>query len=238
MTSTTTKHPADAIPDDLILAAIDRAERHRGSDVSGAPIWDITAHLDIGRRSAAARFVRSRLADSKQLAGWSARAVTGFLVWALTSGGRQRMQRADRAGDVPTLPESPQHRRWRDARTLAAQEIERMREAVRSSADETGLLLDARPAAGADAWFELSDRLRRVVWSLARPRTVSMSGRSLSTSRQTSTIAVMPMTNASRRTSVHVGVAIELGGATPRSGTTARRVEVAVTKRSCVRGGP
>ena len=62
MTSTTPKHPADEIPDDLILAAIDRAERHRGNDVSGVPIWAITEHLSIGQRSAAARHVRSRLA--------------------------------------------------------------------------------------------------------------------------------------------------------------------------------
>jgi hypothetical protein len=166
MTSTTPKHPADAIPDDLILAAIDRAERHRGSDVSGAPIWDIAAHLDIGRRSAAARFVRSRLAALEAAGRLERSRRHGVLVWALTSGGRQRLQRADRAGDVPTLPEAPQHRRWRVARTLATQEIERMREGLRSVVDETVLLLDAHPAASADAWFELSDRLRRVVRTL------------------------------------------------------------------------
>lgn len=166
MMSTTRKHPADAIPDDLILSAIDRAERHRGNDVSGVPIWAITEHLSIGRRSAAARHVRSRLAALEGMGRLEPSRRHGIPVWALTSDGRRRLRRADRAGDVPVLPESPQHRQWREARALAAQEIERMREVVRAAADETARLLDARTAASSDAWFELSERLRRVVWRL------------------------------------------------------------------------
>ena len=54
---------------DPILDAIDRAERHRGKDVSGVPIWAITEHLSIGRRSAAARHVRSRFAPWKRWVG-------------------------------------------------------------------------------------------------------------------------------------------------------------------------
>lgn len=90
----------------------------------------------------------------------------GVPVWALTSDGRRRLRRADRAGDVPVLSESPQHRQWREARTLAAQEIERMREVVRVAVDETVRLLDARTARSSDAWFELSERLRRAAWRL------------------------------------------------------------------------
>lgn len=163
MTSTAPKHP-EAIPDALILAAIDRAERHRGSDVHGVPIWAITEHLSIGRRSAAARHVRSRLAALEAMGRLGLSRRHGIPVWALTSDGRRR--RADRAGDVPALPESPQHRQWRESRALAALEIERMREVVRVGLDETVLLLDARTAGSSDAWFELSDRLRCAVWRL------------------------------------------------------------------------
>ncbi len=41
-----------------------------------------------------------------------------------------------------------------------------MREVVRVGLDETVRLLDARTAGSSDAWFELSDRLRRAVWRL------------------------------------------------------------------------
>ena len=53
----------------------------------------------------------------------------------------------------------PQHREWRNARTLAAQEIERFRVAVRDLATEAGVLLGDTP--DSDAWFELAVRLHR-----------------------------------------------------------------------------
>jgi len=84
-------------------------------------------------------------------------------VGALMSGGRRHLRRANRAGDVSALPESPRHRQWREARDLAAREIERMREVVHVGLDETVLLLDAHTAGSSDAWFELSDRLRCAV---------------------------------------------------------------------------
>lgn len=166
MTSITPKCPSDAIPDDLILAAIDRAERHRGDDVSRVPIWEITAHLDIGRRSTAARHVRSRIAALESTGRLARSRSHGVPVWSLTPSGRQRLRRADRAANVPALPESPQHRKWHDARALAALEIERLRNVVRSAIDETAALLDGRPVASSDVWFELSERLRRTVWCL------------------------------------------------------------------------
>ena len=129
-------------------------------------MWAITEHLSIGRRSAAARHVRSRLAALEAMGSLEPSRRHGIPVWALTSEGRRHLRRADRAGDVPVLPESPQHRRWRDASALAAQEIERMRSDVRSAVDEIAQLLDACPAAPSDAWFEVSDRSRRVVWRL------------------------------------------------------------------------
>jgi hypothetical protein len=62
-------------------------------------------------------------------------------------------------GDVPQLPESPRHRTWRNARTAAAQEIERFRRNLRDCLDEAARLLDADPPAHSDAWFELGQHL-------------------------------------------------------------------------------
>jgi hypothetical protein len=57
------------------------------------------------------------------------------------------------------LPESPQHCQWRNARTLAAQEIERFRASMRDAVTEATALLSDTP--GSDAWFELAERLQR-----------------------------------------------------------------------------
>jgi hypothetical protein len=153
--------PADVIPDELVLAAIERAERHRARDTPGVPVWAITDHLDIPRRSGLARRVRARL-DALEVAGSLERSRRhGVPTWALASAGRRRLQRARRAGNVPALPESPQHRAWRNARTAATQEIERFRPTVRDCLGEAALLLDADPPASSDAWFELGERLQR-----------------------------------------------------------------------------
>ena len=64
------------------------------------------------------------------------------------------------AGGRPPLPESPQHRDWRNARTTSAHEIDRfglslrVRLKMRCSRSTNGRALS-------DAWFELADALRR-----------------------------------------------------------------------------
>jgi hypothetical protein len=155
--------PADVIPNELVLAAIERAERHRARDTPGVPVWSITEHLDLPRRS---RRVRSQL-GALEAAGFLERSRRhGVPVWALTSAGRRRLMQARRSGNVPELPESPQHRAWRNARTAAAEEIERFHLSLRDGVEEATDLLDelahlASPGPSADAWFELGERLHR-----------------------------------------------------------------------------
>ncbi len=113
-----------------------------------------------------ARRVRSQL-DALEVDGFLERSRrNGVQIWVLTRSGRRRLRRAHLAGNVPQLPESPQHRTWRNARTVAALEIERFRQSLRESLGEAISLLDAEPPAGSDAWFELCERLRRAAWRL------------------------------------------------------------------------
>jgi hypothetical protein len=152
---------ADALPDPLVLAAIERAERHDPRDRPGVPVWRVYDHLSVVKRSGPARRVRASL-DALETAGSVVRSPRhGVQAWALTSTGRRRLTRARRAGDMPELPESPQHRAWRNARTLAAQEIDRFLQSVRDGTGEATGLLDADPAVTSDAWFELGERLQR-----------------------------------------------------------------------------
>ncbi len=151
----------ETVADSLVLAAIDRAERHNPARLSGVPVWRVYEHLSIAKRSELARHVRAQL-DALEAAGSIVRSRRqGVQTWALTSSGRRRLARARRAGHLPPLPESPQHRAWRDARTVAAQEIDGFLVSVREGLDDAMCLLDADPAATSDAWFELGERLHR-----------------------------------------------------------------------------
>ena len=157
---------ADAMPDELVLAAIERADLHSARDTPGVPAWAIYEHLDFPQRSMRARRVRSQL-DALEADGLLERSRrNGAQIWVLTRGGRRRLRRAHLAGEVSQLPESPQHQAWRNARTAATQEIERFRQSLRESIREATDLLGAEPPAHSDAWFELCDRLRRAAWRL------------------------------------------------------------------------
>jgi hypothetical protein len=138
------------IPDVTVLAAIDRAERHRGR--SGVPVWLIFEHLGIPRRS---RRVRAQLQVLVQGGAIEQRRAHGVDIWALAPSGRRRLQGAGRVD----LPESPQHCQWRNARMLAAQEIERFRATMHEAVAEASALLGDTP--GSDAWFELAEGLQR-----------------------------------------------------------------------------
>jgi hypothetical protein len=88
-------------------------------------------------------------------------------MWTLTTAGRRRLRAARGAGRLAELPESPQHRAWRNARTAAAHEIERFGRSLSQDLAEATSLLEADPPARSDAWFELGERLGRSAWRLA-----------------------------------------------------------------------
>jgi hypothetical protein len=159
MTST----PDVVIPDVLVMAAVERAERHRQLPVNvpGAPIWQVLEHLEVARRGRAARHVRALLAALEEAGSLERSYRRGVVVWSSTSAGRRRLARARRAGDIPELGESPQHRHWRVSRERGAGAIEGLREQLRAVLeDAAGLHAVERPPS--DAWFELGDRLGRL----------------------------------------------------------------------------
>ena len=154
----------DEIPsDELVLAALERAARHRARDSGEVPLWTLLAHLAMPARSAPARRLRERL-DELRAAGLLERSQRhGVPMFALTARARKRL----RTSAPPELPESPQHRAWRDARTAAGQEIGRFRRDLREQLSEADRLLDASEPAGSDRWFELGQRLQGACWRLA-----------------------------------------------------------------------
>ena len=146
--------PTVEIPDELILAALGRAIRHRGGE-RYPPAGPIYAHLDIPSRSGSARHVYRRLLALAAAGVLERSRRLDFTVWSLTSTGKRRLSRALRAGIVE-LPESPQHRAWRDARTLAAREIDRIRdELIDTLTDAMELAERESPS---DRLFEIAAR--------------------------------------------------------------------------------
>ena len=150
----------------LVLAAVERAERHRRRDGSGVMPREVFDHMGFLYNPAAVRQFRPTL-DALMAAG-----VLGFAsrhkvrLWVLTSAGRRRLEAAQETGEGSGLPESPQHRAWRHARTTAAEQVDGFREQVRSYTNEALKLLDAGEQPHSDAWFGLAERLGCACWQL------------------------------------------------------------------------
>jgi hypothetical protein len=157
----------DPVLDALVLAAVERAERHRVLSIDGVPAWEVLEHLNIAKRSAAARRVKARIAVLVAEGALERSREHGIPLSKLTTAGRQRLQAARRR-TLPELPESPQHRRWRQAQALAEQERERVHLSVEDLWEELDHLLVARvnPGPTSDAWFQIADRLARACWLL------------------------------------------------------------------------
>lgn len=161
------KAPVEQPSPELVLAAVERAVRHRGEARRAAPLWEILAHLAIPRRSTAARVVRARLEALCKGGALEPSREHGVSLWALTPAGRKRLLEQRRAGAVLELPESPQHAAWRNANTLAGQEIERFRRRLGAGLEAATVLLACTPQVDSDTWFELGERLQRSCWLLA-----------------------------------------------------------------------
>lgn len=159
MSDTTPNANTPDITDDLILAAINRAECHHG--YQGAPDWEVLEHLALPSRSKKARQVKARLPELLEAGFLRQYRQSGVGLWATTGQTRKRL------AEVPevmlALPESPQHRKWRDAHDAAEYEIEGFYLALRDGVDAAADLLSAPvpPGPPSDAWFEIGERLRR-----------------------------------------------------------------------------
>ncbi len=152
---------SNEVPEPLLLAAIDRAMRHRRADV--APAWEVYAHLGFPRRSGRARAARRQLAALTAAGVLEHSRRQSIDLWGLTPGGRRRLRRALGVPVAAVLPESPQHAAWRSARTLAEQEIERCTAEARAALTESLALVESGGRVRSDALLEAAERLRFIV---------------------------------------------------------------------------
>jgi len=156
---------AEVIPDELVLAAIDRAVRHHCFQRPKAILATIKEHLGLPAHARGVRIALNGLVQAKQV---ELSKSGGVEWWELTAAGRKRLERARRADQPPELPESPQHQWWRKARVLSEQEIERFHLDLLDLHADLGQLLGVPwpPGPPSDAWFEISGRLTDAAWRL------------------------------------------------------------------------
>jgi hypothetical protein len=144
----------------LLLAAVERARRHRQWPGTEATLGEVLAHLGAEPRSAQARDIRAGLAALRERGELREGRRHGVASWSLTARGRQRLRDAKAAGTVPELPEAPQHREWRETRALAERALPRLHARLARSLERTGRMLERPPRAGSDAWLEAAEELR------------------------------------------------------------------------------
>jgi hypothetical protein len=147
-----------------VLAALARAELHRGAPEGAVPAWAILAHLGLPRRSRAAREAAGVLAQLRSAGAVRTDRRHGVEVWSVTPAGRALLHNS--SPEACALPESPQHRAWRGARTLAREEVGRLRSALRESLREAEEMLRGERPQRSEDWFALAGRLQRRAWTL------------------------------------------------------------------------
>jgi len=158
------------ITDVLVLAAVERAVCHeRRGTLRAVAAWAVYEHLGVSSRSRAGRCLRARLAalDGSALTRGKRH---GVETWELTQAGKRRLSRLRAKGKLPVLPESPQHRAWREAQAMAEQRIEGFRTALLEDVQRAHELLGSPHVPGqteSDVWFELGERLKQECRRLA-----------------------------------------------------------------------
>lgn len=156
----TKRIPGEPPAPELLLAAIDRAYRHRrNTEQPGVSAAAVKEHLGLPHTGATTLRLRPTW-QALQADGLIERTRRGSRVsWRLTRTGHGRLATAQRAGKIGSLPESPQHLRWREAHTMAGERIGGFREELRQALDETAGLLDSGHEAPSETWLELQERL-------------------------------------------------------------------------------
>lgn len=153
---------AEPFPQPLVLAAMQRAQLHSGE---GRFLKrEVIEHLGLRRTATTTRRLRAPFKALREEGLIVEVGAQGASHWRLTGVGERRLAAMRRAGEVGELPDSPQHRRWRNARQLAGRRIEEIKgEAVDLLKEAERLVTE--PDAGSAVIGELRAHLW---WSLER----------------------------------------------------------------------
>lgn len=150
--------PFEPVPDLLVLAAIQRAQRHRAK--RPAPRWVVAEHLGFVHNANTTRRLRPQLESLRKAGSLKPLREHRVEVWALTPTGTRRLAAARRAGRVGELPESPQHREWRHAREEAKERYDDFRTLLYEALEAAEDAVEPATGPSSETLFELSGRLK------------------------------------------------------------------------------
>jgi hypothetical protein len=152
-------------PDIVILAVVERAARQERSDEVRTET--VIEHLGFVPEKGVLGPLRHRLDNLRNDGNLTRAARGGSESWVLTSEGRKLLDESYTAEEVGELPESPQHRAWREARVQAALRIEGFEAEVGTLLEEaSNLIQQSLPRPHSSKWFALGQQLSLAVWRL------------------------------------------------------------------------
>lgn len=151
----------DPVDDLLILAAVERCRRHQGRVLR----YEIAEHLGFNHNAWTTRHLRPRLEELRADGSLQLERQAWREDWKLTRRGRGRLAAARRNRNLPSLPESPQHRSWRHAREEAAERIDEIRHALRVALKEANRT-QAEPESSDSALLDRTGK--RLGWEFQR----------------------------------------------------------------------
>ncbi len=151
----------EPVSDAVVLLALDRAERYEYPSPwseNGIYWTALVTHLGFVRDSWTTRKLRPQV-QALTDAGLIVRTQNARRVrWSLTDAGTVAATQARLDAEV-SLPDSPEHRQWRRARSEATEQIEGIRARLGDELRHTLALSDA--GGDSTAWYRASDRLSR-----------------------------------------------------------------------------
>lgn len=164
--------PTPLAPDLIVLSAIERAELHGSRSFPGAYRSDVVRHLGFDWHSGTARSLLKQLksleADRYVEVGTKLRERS---IVRLTRRGLTHLQRArwEQVSEAMpnALPESPQHRAWREAHEAAIEGFDRFLVSTTAVGEEAHTLLMDPDGGSSEELMQLGDRLHREFWRLA-----------------------------------------------------------------------
>jgi hypothetical protein len=146
--------PEGDFPDALILAAMKRAEIHSRHDRPGVLYSTVIDHLGLPRHSGTGRKLRPRFREMEATSLIVRMKPVSHKLYTPTRKGQRLLKGT---GDVE-LPESPQHRNWREAKAAATRHIQGFREDIQALLRDGAILL-SDDATNSEAWYALAARI-------------------------------------------------------------------------------
>jgi hypothetical protein len=148
-------HP---VPENLVLAAVERAQRHESRCGGPTPMTRIAQHLGFAPGAYTTRNMRPLLDTLVQAGALEHMRRFSRDHWALTSAGRRRLGRARGPAQQLQLPEAPQHRLWREKHTQAVQGMAEYRTRLREALEQAAAMIDDQRV-DSKAWQTMTKRL-------------------------------------------------------------------------------